>query len=233
MIKVIVQGCNKWNRKNIGSNDNALDASHCVATTRHGAIHQSSHWRDDHSCANRVPYVLHWWDHAFRGAYARGCRSIGCGDRSGFSCGWDQPEWLRNTFESRLGWSSKSWEHVGWHTFDQPFLLLEIGGFVQIWVGWYLGFWVSDDTNKNKSKLTTSHQREHHRQHFFQNSLGFSKHHTTMVLSFTSTTTDTHTNNNVTLLRLVSQAVCLVRPCGTIAGDNVGTLTVFPSAYAQ
>ena len=54
--------------------------------------------------------------------------------------------------------------------------------------------------------------------------------HTTVVLSLASSTSDSGTDNNVSLLGLVTEAVGLVGTGRAVAGNNVVSLTVFPSA---
>lgn len=63
--------------------------------------------------------------------------------------------------------------------------------------------------------------------------LGFTKDHTTMILTLTSTTTDTSTNNDETLLGLVPKTVCLFGTCRSVARVDVGTLTVLPGTDTQ
>jgi hypothetical protein len=59
--------------------------------------------------------------------------------------------------------------------------------------------------------------------------LGLTEDHTTVILSLASSTSDSSTNNNVSLLGLVTKTVGLVGTGGLLASVNVGTLTVFPS----
>ncbi len=63
--------------------------------------------------------------------------------------------------------------------------------------------------------------------------LGLTKDHTTVVLSLSSSTTDTGTDDNVSLLGFVTEAVSLVGTGGAVDSDNVVALTVFPSADTQ
>ena len=51
-----------------------------------------------------------------------------------------------------------------------------------------------------------------------------------MVLTFAATTTDSGADNHKALFGLVTETVRLVGTGGTIARQNVGTLTVFPGA---
>ena len=60
--------------------------------------------------------------------------------------------------------------------------------------------------------------------------LGLTENHTTMVLSLASSTSDSGADNHVSLLGLVTEAVGLVGTGGAVAGEDVGSLTVFPSA---
>lgn len=60
--------------------------------------------------------------------------------------------------------------------------------------------------------------------------LGLSEDHSAMVLTLASSTTDTSTDNNISLLGLVSQAMSFVRTTGSIARKNVGALTILPCA---
>jgi len=59
--------------------------------------------------------------------------------------------------------------------------------------------------------------------------LWLTKDHTTVILSLASSTSDTGTDNNESLLGLVSQTVSLLGTGRSVACQNVGTLTVFPS----
>lgn len=59
--------------------------------------------------------------------------------------------------------------------------------------------------------------------------LGLTEDHTTVILSFTSSSADTSTDDDIPLLGLVTKAVGLVSTGGMVARQNVGTLTVFPS----
>ena len=58
--------------------------------------------------------------------------------------------------------------------------------------------------------------------------LGLTEDHTTVNLTLASSTTDTGTDYNVSLLGLVAQTVGLVGTGGTVEGQNVRALTVFP-----
>jgi len=60
--------------------------------------------------------------------------------------------------------------------------------------------------------------------------LGLTENHTSVVLSLTSSTSDTGTDDNVSLLGLVTETVGLVGTGRAVAGKDVGSLTVFPSA---
>jgi len=59
--------------------------------------------------------------------------------------------------------------------------------------------------------------------------LGLTEDHTTMVLSLTSSAADTGTDNNVSLLGLVTEAMGLIGTGGAVASQDVGSLAVFPS----
>ena len=59
--------------------------------------------------------------------------------------------------------------------------------------------------------------------------LGLTEHHTTVVLALASSATDSGTDNNEALLGLVSETVSLLWTRGTVASQDIGTLTVFPS----
>jgi hypothetical protein len=50
-----------------------------------------------------------------------------------------------------------------------------------------------------------------------------------MILTLPTSTSDTRTNHDITLLRLVTETVSLVGTRGAVAGANVGALTVLPS----
>ncbi len=63
--------------------------------------------------------------------------------------------------------------------------------------------------------------------------LGLTKHHTTMVLAFAASATDTGADNHVSLLGLVAETVSLVRTGRLGAGENVGALAVFPGAAVR
>ena len=56
---------------------------------------------------------------------------------------------------------------------------------------------------------------------------------TSMILTLPTTTSYTGSNNDITLLGFVSESMSLVRTCGTVAGHNVGTLTIFPCSDTQ
>lgn len=58
--------------------------------------------------------------------------------------------------------------------------------------------------------------------------LGLTENHTTVVGTLASSTTDSDTDNNVSLFGLVSEAVSLFSTSGSVAADHLGTLTVFP-----
>lgn len=60
--------------------------------------------------------------------------------------------------------------------------------------------------------------------------LGFTEHHTAMVLALATTAADAGADDYVALLGLVAQAVGLVGAGGAVARANVGALAVFPSA---
>ena len=63
--------------------------------------------------------------------------------------------------------------------------------------------------------------------------LGLTKHHTTVVLTLTSTTTDGTTDNDVSLLGLVSKTVSLFGTSGPVDASNAVALAVFPGADAE
>jgi hypothetical protein len=63
--------------------------------------------------------------------------------------------------------------------------------------------------------------------------LGLSKDHTTVNLTLASSTTDTGTDNHVSLLGLVPQTVGLVGSGRTVETQNVGALTVFPASNTR
>ena len=63
--------------------------------------------------------------------------------------------------------------------------------------------------------------------------LGLTKHHTTMVLTLAASTADTTTDNDVSLLGLVTETVGLVGTGRAVATGNVVALTVLPSADAH
>jgi hypothetical protein len=63
--------------------------------------------------------------------------------------------------------------------------------------------------------------------------LGLTKDHTTVVGTLASTTTDSTSNNDISLLGLVAKTMGLVGTCGTIDAGNFGALTVFPGADAK
>jgi hypothetical protein len=66
-----------------------------------------------------------------------------------------------------------------------------------------------------------------------QNLLGFSKDHTTMILTLASSTANSSADNNVSLLGLVTKAVGLFGSSRSVAGKDVGALTVFPGANTK
>jgi hypothetical protein len=59
---------------------------------------------------------------------------------------------------------------------------------------------------------------------------GLSKDHTTVNLTLASSTANATANDSVSLFGLVSQAMGFVGTRRTVEGQNVGTLTVFPTA---
>jgi len=61
--------------------------------------------------------------------------------------------------------------------------------------------------------------------------LGLTEHHTTMVLTLTSSTSYSNTDDAVTLLGLVSETMSLFGTGGTADTGHVGALTVLPCAY--
>jgi hypothetical protein len=63
--------------------------------------------------------------------------------------------------------------------------------------------------------------------------LGLTENHTTMVLTLTSSTTDSNTDNNVSLLGLVTETVSLFGTGGTSTTDHLGALTVLPCTNAE
>mmetsp|Transcript_34505 Transcript_34505/g.72648 ORF Transcript_34505/g.72648 Transcript_34505/m.72648 type:complete len:209 (+) Transcript_34505:116-742(+) len=63
--------------------------------------------------------------------------------------------------------------------------------------------------------------------------LGLTKYHTTVVRALTSSTTDTATDDNVSLLGLVAKTMGLVSTCGTVHTGDFGSLTVLPRADAE
>ena len=60
--------------------------------------------------------------------------------------------------------------------------------------------------------------------------LGLTEHHTTMILTLASSASDSGTDNRVSLLGLVTKTVGLVSSGRSVETQNVGALTVFPSA---
>jgi hypothetical protein len=58
--------------------------------------------------------------------------------------------------------------------------------------------------------------------------LGLTKDHTAVIGALASSTTDSNTDNDVSLFGLVSEAVCLFGTSGSVAADHLGALTVFP-----
>jgi len=63
--------------------------------------------------------------------------------------------------------------------------------------------------------------------------LGLTKDHTTVILTLAASTTNSDANYNISLLRLVSETVGLVRTGGLVAAYHLGALTVFPCADAE
>ena len=63
--------------------------------------------------------------------------------------------------------------------------------------------------------------------------LGLSENHTTMVLTFTSSTTDSNSYNNISLLSLVPKTVSLLGTGGLVATDHLWALTVLPRANTK
>ena len=60
--------------------------------------------------------------------------------------------------------------------------------------------------------------------------LGLSEDHTTEALTLTSTTTDSGTHDDVSLLGLVTKTMGLIGTRRAVARKDVGALAVFPSA---
>ena len=54
-----------------------------------------------------------------------------------------------------------------------------------------------------------------------------------MVGALTSSTTDTATNDDISLLGLVAETVSLVGTGGAVHAGDLGALTVFPGANAE
>lgn len=63
--------------------------------------------------------------------------------------------------------------------------------------------------------------------------LGLTPNHTTVVLTFASSATDSATNDNVSLLGLESKSVCLVRTGWLGDASHLGALTVLPCADTE
>lgn len=63
--------------------------------------------------------------------------------------------------------------------------------------------------------------------------LGLTEDHTTVILSLTSSTANTGTDDNVSLLGFVSKTVGLFGTGRTVACQDVGSLTVFPSSNTR
>ena len=63
--------------------------------------------------------------------------------------------------------------------------------------------------------------------------LGLTKHHTTMIGTLASTTTDATSDNDVTLFGLVAKTVGLVGTSGAVDAGDFWTLAVFPRADAK
>ena len=59
--------------------------------------------------------------------------------------------------------------------------------------------------------------------------LGLTEDHTTVILTLASSTANTGTDDNISLLGLVTEAVGLLGTSRTVASQNVGALAVFPS----
>jgi len=60
--------------------------------------------------------------------------------------------------------------------------------------------------------------------------LGLTEDHTTVILTLASSTSDSGSHNNISLLGLVTETVGLIGTGGSVAGVDVGALTVLPSA---
>mmetsp|Transcript_13566 Transcript_13566/g.28942 ORF Transcript_13566/g.28942 Transcript_13566/m.28942 type:complete len:288 (+) Transcript_13566:62-925(+) len=60
-----------------------------------------------------------------------------------------------------------------------------------------------------------------------------SEDHTAVVGAFTSSTTNTTADHDISLLGLISEAVSLIGTCGAVHTGDLGALTVFPSADAK
>jgi len=58
--------------------------------------------------------------------------------------------------------------------------------------------------------------------------LGLTEHHTTMVLTLASSTSDSDSDDAISLLGFVTETMGLFGTGGTVATGNVGALTVFP-----
>ena len=63
--------------------------------------------------------------------------------------------------------------------------------------------------------------------------LGLTEDHTTVILTLASSTTNTGTDNDVSLFGLVSETVSLIGTGRTVACQNVWALTVFPSTHTE
>ncbi len=63
--------------------------------------------------------------------------------------------------------------------------------------------------------------------------LGLTEYHTTVILTLTSSTTDTYANNDISLLGLVTKTVGLVGTGRAVAANHLWSLTVLPSANAK
>ena len=63
--------------------------------------------------------------------------------------------------------------------------------------------------------------------------LGLTPDHTAMILTLASTTTDSTTDNDVSLLGLVSKTVGLFGTSGSVDAGDAVSLTVFPGADTQ
>ena len=63
--------------------------------------------------------------------------------------------------------------------------------------------------------------------------LGLTPHHTTVVLTLASSTTDSDANDNISLLRLVSETMRLFSSGRSVASSHLGALTVLPGTDAH